>query len=360
MCTWHQAYGVSAQRYNDSIMTGGRGLSPSQVSEALEDFPRCELGACPTPLIPLERLSREVDRRILLKRDDILGPAAGGNKTRKLEYLLADALKQGMTRVATVGGVQSNHARLTAAAARLLGLEPHLLLIGSPPPDKATGNLLLAQLLGAKVHFIPPGPMADGRCGFDEFDAYVRLQAQERVGAHYHVPLGGSTGLGSLGYVRAALEIEKQAREAGISDARVVLAAGSGGTLAGLWVGLQLIGSSLKPLGIDIGSFWNDFPSLVCRIANDACHLLGAPPSFKAADVPLIESTYVGPGYAVPTSEANAATERLAQTEGLLLDPTYTAKAFAALLDLLPTGRLGEDDPVIFWHTGGLPGLFAG
>jgi len=332
--------------------------SSSQVREALDRHPRCELGSCPTPLIPLERLGREVGRRILLKRDDILGPAGGGNKTRKLEYLLAEALEKGMSRVVTVGGTQSNHARLTAAAARPLGLEAHLLLTGSPT-GKATGNLLLVQLLGATVHFIPPGPMADGRCGFDEFDAFVRMQASGRVGDHYHVPLGGSTGVGALGYVRAALEIEEQAREAGVSDARVVLAAGSGGTLAGLWAGLQLIGSSLRPIGIDVGGFWNDFPGLVCRIANDACHLLGAPSTFTAADTPLIESTYVGPGYAIPTSEGRAAAKKLAQTEGLLLDPTYTAKAFAALLELLPTGRLGENTPLIFWHTGGLPGLFA-
>lgn len=332
--------------------------SPLQISEALDRHPRCQLGVTPTPLIPLERLSRELGRRILLKRDDILGPAAGGNKTRKLEFLLADALEQGMTRVVTVGGTQSNHARLTAAAARLLGLDPHLLLIGSPP-EQASGNLLLAELLGADVHFIEPGPMADGRCGFAEFDAYVRAQARERVDEHYHVPIGGSTGLGSLGYVRAALEIEEQAREIGVSEARVVLASGSGGTLAGLWAGLQLVGSSLRPLGIDIGSFWDDFPALVCRIANDVCDLLDVPSSFKAADVPLIETAYVGSGYAIPTAGGAEAAERLAATEGVLLDPTYTAKAFAALLDFLPSGRLGDDDPVIFWHTGGLPGIFA-
>lgn len=178
------------------------------------------------------------------------------------------------------------------------------------------------------------------------------------VGAHYHVPLGGSTGLGSLGYVRAALEIEEQAREIGAADARVVLAAGSGGTLAGLWAGLQLIGSGLKPLGIDIGNFWRDFPGLVCRIANDSCGLLGAPSSFRAADVQLVESVYVGSGYAVPTAKGAAAAEKLAVTEGVLLDPTYTAKGVAALFDLLPSGRLGDDEPVIFWHTGGLPGIF--
>lgn len=332
---------------------------PARVLEALDRHPRVSLGTCPTPLVPLERLSRELGRQVLLKRDDTLGPAGGGNKTRKLEYLLADALAQGATRVVTVGGVQSNHARLTAAAARMLGLEPHLLLLG-PLPETLTGNLRLMQLLGATLHFIPPGPMAAGRCAFDEVDAYTRRQAAERVGRHYHVPMGGSTGLGALGYVRAALELEVQAREAGAAAARVVLAAGSGGTLAGLLAGLRLIGSSLQPVGVDIGSFWDDFPALVHRIAADACRLLGADLDLEPEGVPLVESSYVGRGYGVPTAEGEEAARLLARSEGVLLDPVYTAKAFAGLLDLLADDRLGDDGPVIFWHTGGLPGLFAG
>ena len=333
--------------------------SSARVLEALDRLPRVALGACPTPLVPLERLSRELGRPVLLKRDDILGPAGGGNKTRKLEYLLAEALAQGATRVVTVGGVQSNHARLTAAAARMLGLEPHLLLLGTPP-DAATGNLRLMQLLGATLHFIPPGPMGSRPCGFDELDEHVRRLAAERVGRHYHVPMGGSNGLGALGYVRAALEIEVQAHEAGVADAWVVLAAGTGGTFAGLLAGLRLVGSELRPLGIDIGSFWDDFPALVHRIANDACRLLGAGLDLEPDEVPLVESAYVGLGYGVPTPEGQEAARRLARSEGLLLDPTYTAKAFAALLDLHAGHRLGTDEPLIFWHTGGLPGLFTG
>jgi D-cysteine desulfhydrase family pyridoxal phosphate-dependent enzyme len=332
---------------------------PARVLEALDRHPRISLGACPTPLVPLERLSRELGRQVLLKRDDTLGPAGGGNKTRKLEYLLADALARGETRVVTVGGVQSNHARLTAAAARMLGLEPHLLLIGSPP-DEATGNLRLMQLLGATLHFIPPGPMQGRRCGFDELDDHVRRLATERVGRHYHVPMGGSTGLGALGYVRAALELAAQAREADIPEAWVVLAAGTGGTLGGLLAGLRLVGSELRPLGIDIGSFWGDFPALVHRIADDACRLLGAELDLEPEDVPLVEGQYVGHGYGTPSPEGQEAARRLARGAGVLLDPTYTAKAFAALLDLHANGHLGSDGPLIFWHTGGLPGLFAG
>jgi D-cysteine desulfhydrase len=333
--------------------------SAARVLEALDRLPRIALGVCPTPLVPLERLSRDVGRPVLLKRDDTLGPAGGGNKTRKLEYLLADALAQGATRVVTVGGVQSNHARLTAAAARMLGLEPHLLLLGAPPED-ATGNLRLLQLLGATLHFIPPGPMGSRPCAFAELDEHVRRLAAERVGCHYHVPMGGSTGLGALGYVRAALELEAQAREADIPEARVVLAAGTGGTLAGLLAGLRLIGSSLRPIGIDIGSFWDDFPALVHRIADDACRLLGAELDLEPEDVPLVEGQYVGHGYGTPSPEGQEAARRLARGAGVLLDPTYTAKAFAALLDLLADRTLGTDEPFIFWHTGGLPGLFTG
>ena len=326
--------------------------------EALERVPRHNLGTYPTPLVRLEILSRELGRAVYVKRDDTLGPAAGGNKTRKLEYLVADAIEVGATKIVTVGGTQSNHARLTAAAARMFGLEAHLLLFGNKP-KRVVGNLLLDQLVGAELHFIPPGPIASKPCTFEELDAYVREEASKRVGDHYHVPLGGSNGLGSLGYLRAALEIEEQAKSAGVADAWIVVATGSGGTLAGLIAGLQVIGSSLRLIGIDVASIWKGYPELVARIANDALELLGLPSSVKPADVSLIEGTYVGRGYAVPTSEGTTAIRRLAQSEGLLLDPTYTGKAFAGLLDLHASGHFGDGEPVIFWHTGGLPGLFA-
>ena len=334
-------------------------MQPDGLLDALERVPRRLLGAYPTPLVHLENLGRELNRAVYVKRDDALGPAGGGNKTRKLEYLLADAIEVGAEKIVTVGGPQSNHARLTAAAARMLGLEPHLLLFGSEP-KKAVGNLLLDQLLDAKLHFIPPGPIAAETCTFEELDAYVRKEASERVGDHYHVPLGGSNGVGSLGYFRAAIEIEEQAKAAGIADAWIVIATGSGGTLAGLLAGLRSIGSPLRLIGIDVATIWTNYPELVAQIANDALDLLGLPASIEPADVSLIERTYVGKGYAAPTNEGMAAIKRLAQSEGLLLDPTYTGKAFAGLLDLHASGHFGDDDPVIFWHTGGLPGLFAG
>ncbi len=329
------------------------------LARALERLPRRCLGAYPTPLDYLENISRELGRRVFVKRDDTLGPVAGGNKTRKLEYLLAEALEQGAKKVVTVGGAQSNHARLTAAAARICGLEPHLLLFGKKP-KKVSGNLLLDRLVGAEVYFIPPGPIASDGCTFEELDAYVREEAFARVGDHYHVPLGGSNGLGSVGYVRAALEIEEQAHAAGVADAWIVVATGSGGTLAGLLAGLHAIGSSLRLVGIDVAKIWTNYPELVARLANEALELIGLSEDVGPGDVSLIENTYVGQGYAVPTSEGTAAIESLARSDGVLLDPTYTGKAFAGLLDLHATGHFGEGDPVIFWHTGGLPGLFAG
>ena len=214
-------------------------MKAAELVDALERVPRRQLGSYPTPLQRLDRLGRELGRPLWVKRDDQLGPAGGGNKTRKLEYLLADAMNAGAEKVVTVGGPQSNHARLTAAASRLLGFEPHLLLFGAEP-KQAAGNLLIDQLLGAHLHFIPPGPIAAESCNFDELDEYVRAEARERVGEHYYIPLGGSNGLGSLGYLRAALEIEVQAREAGIERGWIVVATGSAGTLAGLLAGLQL------------------------------------------------------------------------------------------------------------------------
>jgi D-cysteine desulfhydrase len=334
-------------------------MQPVKLFDELERLPRSNLGTYPTPLVFLENLSREVGRTLYVKRDDGLGPVGGGNKTRKLEYLLADAIEKGATKIVTVGGPQSNHARLTAASARMLGLEPHLLLFGNEP-KKAVGNLLLDQLVGAELHFIPPGPIADGACTFDELDTHVRNEASKKVGDHYHVPLGGSNGIGSLGYVRAALELEEQAKAAGIADAWIVVATGSGGTLAGLVAGLKVTGSSLRLIGIDVAMIWENYPKLVARIANDALGLIGLPESVEPSDVSLVERKYVGRGYAVPTDDGVAAIKRVARTEGLLLDPTYTGKAFAGLLDLHASGQLGNDEPIIFWHTGGLPGLFAG
>ena len=319
-------------------------------------MPRLPLAEYPTPLEFLPRLSKELKRDIYIKRDDGIGPALGGNKTRKLEYLLAEAQGRRARQVVTFGGLQSNHARITAAAARMCGMEPHLFYFERRPP-RLVGNLLLNELLGAKMHFIPFG--GGGGMTLETTIRLVHLAAWAMVGPHYFIPVGGHNWRGCLGYVRAAVELDEQARAMGIENAHIVVAAGSGGTLAGLMAGLALLGSPLRLVGIDVGKLWKGFPPSIARLASEICARLDEPHPFAPQDVPLIEVTYVGQAYAVPSEQGNAALKRLARTEGILLDPVYTAKAFAGLLDLVERKQLSRDAPIIFLHTGGLPALFA-
>ncbi len=328
-------------------------MTPAELLSRLDAQPRVVLGETPTPLRRLERLSAELGRPLFIKRDDLVGPALGGNKTRKLEYLLAEARQLGARKVVTFGGLQSNHARLTAAAASMLGLEPHLLYFEARP-QTLTGNLLINELLGARMHFFPLSSKRPRPRSLESTIRLARLLARLRVGPHYFIPVGGHTWTGALGYVRAAVEIDEQAR--GIGDAWLVVAAGSGGTLAGLLAGLRLVGSRLRPLGIDVGNLWKDFPASVACLAGAVCARLGEPLAFAPDDVPLVERTYVGEAYGRPSAAGNAALEQLARAEGILLDPVYTAKAFAGLLG--EARRFGAG-PVVFLHTGGAPALFA-
>jgi 1-aminocyclopropane-1-carboxylate deaminase/D-cysteine desulfhydrase-like pyridoxal-dependent ACC family enzyme len=207
------------------------------------------------------------------------------------------------------------------------------------------------------MYFFPISPKRPRPRSLESTIRLARLLARLRVGPHYFIPVGGHTWTGALGYVRAALEIDEQARGLGVGDAWLVVAAGSGGTLAGLLAGLRVVGSRLRPLGIDVGSLWKDFPGSVACLAGEVCARLGAAQAFAPRDVPLVERTYVGEAYGRPSEAGNAALERLARAEGILLDPVYTAKAFAGLLG--EAQRFGRDEPVVFLHTGGAPALFA-
>jgi len=208
------------------------------------------------------------------------------------------------------------------------------------------------------MHFIPLGGHGGGM-SLESTIRFARLVAWMRVGPHYFIPVGGHSWLGCLGYVRAAVELAEQAQALGLERAQVVMAAGTGGTLAGVWAGLRLLGSPLRPLGLDVGQLFKGFAQSVARLASELCERLGAPQTFLPDEAPLIEATYAAPRYGAPSPGGRAALERLARTEGILLDPVYTAKAFAGLLDLLGSGALGDDEPVIFLHTGGVPALFA-
>ncbi len=341
-------------------------LPQPPFASRLFSFPRARLGHFPTPLEPLPRLTQTLGGPTLwVKRDDVVGPAMGGNKTRKLEFLFGEAQAQGATAVATFGGLQSNFARQMTAGARALGLEPHCFYF-VPRPKKLEGNLLLNELMGARLHFIPFGQSDDSSLTLEQSVRLVRLVARltpslwgKRL---YFMPVGGHTRVGCLGYVLAAMEIEDQLRERGVEQATIVTAAGTGGTLAGLLAGFHLLDSKHRPLGIDVGKLWRAFPASIASLASEICALLGQPHHFSAADMPIVERTYVGQAYAHPTPESQEAMRLAARTEGLILDPVYSSKAMAGLMDLARSGqgRWKSGEQVVFLHTGGLPALWAG
>ncbi len=303
-----------------------------------------QLAQRPTPLQPLRRLSQATGAELWVKRDDLTGLGLSGNKVRKLEFLLADAVRKGADTVITCGGLQSNHARATAVAARQLGLQPVLLLRGEMPevPDS---NLLLDGLLGAEVHLCTPEQYREAR---GERMEALAADVRSRGGRPYVVPEGGSNGLGAMGFVRAAHEVAWQAPEG--FDA-VVVAVGSGGTLAGLALGPDLG----HVVGVSVCDDRGYFVPVVERIAEEAT-AFGARALPPAGQGWGVLDGYQGPAYAVATPEIWSTIRTVARTEGLLLDPVYTGKAFHALLSEVEAGRLGGR--VLFWHTGGAFGLF--
>ena len=323
----------------------------------LSKFPRFPLAHLPTPLEPLDRLRRHIGGpRLYIKRDDCTGLALGGNKTRKLEFLIGDARKAGATTIVTEGGLQSNHVRQTAAAAAKAGLTCHLVLNHNTPIDTAiyreNGNLLLDRVLGAVVH---PCAAVETRA-----DALARLlpKLRDEGEAPYYIPTGGSNETGALGYAAAALELLQQANEAGISIDRVLFATSSGGTQAGLVVGMAMAEARVQVLGIDIENKADSLLADVRKIAEACAHKVG----LKAAlpnDAFEIRRGYAGAGYGIPSPGMVDAVGLLARLEGIVLDPVYAGKAMAGLIDLMRTGAFGADETIVFVHTGGMPAMFA-
>ncbi len=309
-------------------------------------LPRHLLAHLPTPLEFLPRLSAELGPRIYIKRDDQTGLAGGGNKTRKLEFLVAEALAQQCDTLITIGAVQSNHARQTAAAAAKVGLRCILVLRGEAPPQ-TTGNLLLDQLLGARVVWA-------GERDRDEVMAEVAVEERAAGRAPYPVPLGGSTALGAVGYVTAMEELQTQR----FDFSRIVFASSSGGTHAGLVVGQQLTGFGGEVLGISIDEDHAALTDIVARLATDTATLLGHPHTYTPTHIKA-NTDYLGAGYAIMGAPEREAIQMFAQLEGILVDPVYTGRAAAGMLDLIRRGVIGKDETILFWHTGGIPALYA-
>ena len=311
-----------------------------------------------TPLQYLDSLSTYLGGpKIFLKREDLNGCLTlAGNKLRKLEYLLSDALDRNCNVIVTTGGLQSNHARTTVAAARKLGLQTVLVLVGEQPKEPLEGNLLLDYLLGAELRFT-------GSSDFSMMEANIEetlRDLENRGDRPYYIPLGASNPLGTMGFVSACRELETQLTKSEIEATWQVVAVGSGGTLAGLVVGSGINQIIKNTLGISVLFESAIIKPKVQELVLQTKLLAGLQLDTEQIQRNInISDAFIGQGYGIATKECLAAIKLLAKTEGIILDPTYTGKAMAGLLEYIRAGIIGSKDTVIFWHTGGLPGLLA-
>ena len=308
-----------------------------------------------TPVEYLPSISKELGIDFYLKRDDLTPLGAGGNKLRKLEYLVQDAIDQGATALITVGGGQTNHGRQTAAMAAKYGLKCSIIAIDEYPGE-LSANMLLDRLFGCDLYL----KKSDGRPGSVQMDELIEkvtkdYEAQgEKV---YFIPMGGSNVLGALGYYDCALELDRQAKEMGLEGARVIDTVGSMGTFAGLFCGLKDIRSSLHLTGIAILPFNEKGVKNLEQYINDVKETYGMDFEFDPEEIDL-ETGYVRGGYNLPSKEVREAVKLMASREGILMDPCYTGKAFAGIIDMVKEGKIKKGEKVIFIHTGGMPGLY--
>ena len=322
----------------------------------LARFPRLRFAHLPTPLEPMANLTKALGGpQLWVKRDDCTGLATGGNKTRKLEFLIADALEKGADSVVTHGAVQSNHVRQTAAAACRYGLRCVALLERRVPGHgamyEASGNVLFDRLFKAELRFVDAGTAMDPACA----DVVEELKS---AGAKpYYIPGGGSNAIGALGYANCALELLAQANDIGLKIDCVTFGTGSSGTQGGLVAGLEGLQSGIDVLGICVRQPKDKQEALVHKTAQATAEHLG----IKAIDPARVvaNSDYVGEGYGIPRADTLDAIKMAAEEEGLLLDPVYSGKGMAGLIDLCRKGRFQKDQNVVFLHTGGAAALFA-
>lgn len=323
----------------------------------LESFPRVSLAHLPTPLEHLPNLSKALGGpEIWVKRDDCTGLASGGNKTRKLEFSMAAALAEGADTIVTVGAVQSNHVRQTAAAACKLGLACEVLLehrVAEPSaPYAESGNVFLDKIFGANLREYPGG--TDFAAAMEAVSEEIRSAG----GKPYIIPGGASNAIGALGYVNCAIELLQQAEDQGLVIDRLVTATGSAGTQAGLAVGLKAMRSQLPLLGIGVNVAKDSQEEKVYTLACETAEYIGKPGIVAREDI-VANCDYVGDGYGVPTDGMNEALLLLARQEGLLFDPVYSGKALAGMIDLIRNGEFDGARNIVFLHTGGSAALFA-
>jgi L-cysteate sulfo-lyase len=322
----------------------------------LAKFPRIRLGHGPTPLEPMKNLSKLLGGpNLWIKRDDCTGLATGGNKTRKLEYLMAEAVAQGADTVITQGATQSNHARQTVAAACKLGMQSHILLEDRTGYTRAeykkSGNVFLDTLMGASISEVPAD--TDMNAAMERLAGELRAKGRKP----YVIPGGGSNAVGALGYVTCALELAQQANDMGLVIDALVHATGSAGTQAGLVVGMHGARTQIPVLGIGVRAPKPAQEQRVFDLACQTAELIGVKGAVAREDV-VANCDYVGPGYGLPTPGMVEAVRLLARHEGILLDPVYSGKGMAGLIDLVRKGHFKKTDNVVFLHTGGAVALY--
>ncbi len=318
------------------------------------DFPKKQLGFFPTPVTELKQLSKKLGGpKIFIKRDDLTGLAFGGNKTRKLEYLIGDALSKGCDTIVTGGAEQSNHCRQTAAACAVSGLECHLVLGGSEP-EFPRGNFLLDKLFGVHVHW-------DNLFRKGEKIPEVSEELIQLGKKPYIIPYGGSNTIGIVGFIEAVNELKTQLNGMNEKISHIVFASSSGGTHAGLVLGKHVYNQNFDLIGIEIdkaeyeGLIYSDH---LLKLANLSAGFLGIAHTFTNKDF-ILRDEYLGGGYGVVGELEKNAIKILAKTEGIIVDPVYTGRAFGALLDMIQRGEFNRSDTVLFWHTGGSPSIFS-
>jgi D-cysteine desulfhydrase family pyridoxal phosphate-dependent enzyme len=310
---------------------------------------KISLGFFPTPFSKIDSVSADTGVNFYIKRDDLCGIALGGNKVRKLEYLLADARAKGADTVLTSGGAQSNHATLTAACCRRLGLDCVLVLMKRGVTD-TLGNLLLDDIMDVRVEFVDSDSYEVVYGEAEKIMADLRSRGKKP----YFIPVGGSVALGALGYYDAVHEIVNQAKAMGVRVDHIVLTTGSGGTHAGSLLAAKELGIKVTGILVSPGDF---FQAGIYGLVGETAELIGSGTKITMDDIVL--KPYFGDGYAIPSPEGTAAIKYLAQKEGIFLDPVYTGKTFAGFLDLAKQGYFKRNENVVFIHTGGAAALFA-
>jgi len=320
-------------------------------------FPRLHFAHLPTPLEPLKNLSKLLNGpNIFIKRDDCTGLATGGNKTRKLEFLMGDALQKKADTIITQGATQSNHTRQTVAISSKLGMRCEIVLedrTQSKDQDYLeNGNVLLDKLFGANIRSVPSGTDINSEMLKIADDIY------KKGGKPYIIPGGGSNPIGALGYINCAMELVGQLNDRSLRIDHLVLATGSAGTQAGLVVGMEGTRSGIPVLGISVNTNKETQEKKVFELSEKTCEFIGITDSVKREKV-VANGDYVGLGYGQPTEGMIEAVELLAREEGILLDPVYSGKGMAGLIDLIRKGKFQKTQNVVFLHTGGSVGLFA-